>query len=656
MYAFWTNVVSVLNLFTFSSTSRDVTSIEYPLGNEASVPVASVNAAKPGPIFRAPEVPKGDFEDFKCDYSQMVGWEPCSSEADRSCWLINRATGERFDINTEYEDNTPIGVTRKYEIEVSEQSITPDGVPRTSQVVNGQYPGPIIQGCWGDDIEVTVRNNLTYNGTTIHWHGIRQLNTNAMDGVNAVTQCPIAPGQSFTYKFKTVQYGTTWYHSHYSMQYGEGTLGPLVIHGPSSSNWTEAIEPVLMTDWSHVPFQEQWRKSITTGGSGRLKVDNVLINGIGTWGGTPATNPYTTEFKKGKRYLLRIINTSVDSTFIFSIDSHILEVISADLVPIQPYTTDHIVVGIGQRYHVIVEANPLNDDNAGTFWMRTELAKGCAGNGLNPETWNKEHSTTGIVCYDEHCSPPVASPTSRRGTFDDDCHDEPYDKLVPVVPWLVGAPSNFASDGQFELDMEFYQGLPLYPSDRALQRWNMYTSTMWLNFSNPSLRMVEEGSKAGDFSQYAVVVNQTHPHNEWVYLLISGTTKNLPKSAHPKTHHPIHLHGHDFAILEQSTKPLQIGQLKLNLENPPRRDVAFLPASGYLVLAFKTDNPGVWLMHCHIAFHASGGLALQILENTNEIKLDDDDYARLNETCAQWDSWKNTSQDGKQFLQDDSGI
>lgn len=31
-----------------------------------------------------------------------------------------------------------------------------------------------------------------------------------------------------------------------------------------------------------------------------------------------------------------------------------------------------------------------------------------------------------------------------------------------------------------------------------------------------------------------------------------------------------------------------------------RRDVASLPGGGYLVLAFKTDNPGSWLMHCHI--------------------------------------------------------
>ena len=39
-----------------------------------------------------------------------------------------------------------------------------------------------------------------------------------------------------------------------------------------------------------------------------------------------------------------------------------------------------------------------------------------------------------------------------------------------------------------------------------------------------------------------------------------------------------------------------------------------MPANGFVVIAFKADNPGSWLMHCHIAAHASFGLAAQIFE------------------------------------------
>ena len=49
-----------------------------------------------------------------------------------------------------------------------------------------------------------------------------------MDGVNGVTQCPIAPGQSFNYTWRVMQYGSSWYHSHHSVQYADGALGPMV--------------------------------------------------------------------------------------------------------------------------------------------------------------------------------------------------------------------------------------------------------------------------------------------------------------------------------------------------------------------------------------------------------------------------------------------
>lgn len=49
-----------------------------------------------------------------------------------------------------------------------------------------------------------------------------------MDGVNGLSQCPIAPGDSFNYTWDVMQYGSSWYHSHYSVQYADGLLGPLV--------------------------------------------------------------------------------------------------------------------------------------------------------------------------------------------------------------------------------------------------------------------------------------------------------------------------------------------------------------------------------------------------------------------------------------------
>lgn len=133
-----------------------------------------------------------------------------------------------------------------------------------------------------------VTNYLPDNGTTIHWHGIRQLHTNAADGVNGVTQCPIANGDTFTYNFKATQYGHTWYHSHYSLQYPDGVAGPLLIHGPTSANWDQAWPPILISDWSHrsafQDFQvELGSQSPPTPGADP-GVQSVILNGTGKHG------------------------------------------------------------------------------------------------------------------------------------------------------------------------------------------------------------------------------------------------------------------------------------------------------------------------------------------------------------------------------------
>jgi FtsP/CotA-like multicopper oxidase with cupredoxin domain len=78
--------------------------------------------------------------------------------------------------------------------------------------VNGSIPGPTLIADWGDTVIVHVLNSLTTsgNGTSIHFHGIRQNYTNQNDGVASVTQCPAAPGESLTYTWRATQYGTTW--------------------------------------------------------------------------------------------------------------------------------------------------------------------------------------------------------------------------------------------------------------------------------------------------------------------------------------------------------------------------------------------------------------------------------------------------------------
>jgi hypothetical protein len=79
--------------------------------------------------------------------------------------------------------------------------------------------------------------------------------------------------------------------------------------------------------------------------------------------------------------------------------------------------------------------------------------------------------------------------------------------------------------------------------------------------------------------------------------------------------------------------------------------VASLPANGYLAIAFVEDNLGAWIMHCHIAWHASEGLGLEFVESQNEISIGAGDLVEFGDTCVQWNAYTAT----EIYLQDDSG-
>lgn len=155
-----------------------------------------------------------------------------------------------------YKDSPNTGVTRSYTFNITRGTLSPDGYQKQMILVNGAYPGPTITANWGDKIQVTVENNInsTAEGTSIHWHGFLQRNSQWMDGVPGISQCPIAPGKSFTYSFKAELYGTSWYHAHYSAQYSDGIAGPIVVYGPQNKKYDIDLGPVLLTDWYHVPY------------------------------------------------------------------------------------------------------------------------------------------------------------------------------------------------------------------------------------------------------------------------------------------------------------------------------------------------------------------------------------------------------------------
>lgn len=180
---------------------------------------------------------------------------------------------------------------------------------------------------------------------------------------------------------------------------------------------------------------------------------------------------------------------------------------------------------------------------------------------------------------------------------------------------------------------------------------------MWLNMSAPTLKNLDL-----DYSKFPhlAVVETDISHDSWVEMIITMSKKNAPPPGSNKIFvpaaHPIHLHGHDFALLEQSSKPYNASTARPKRDNPPRRDVVLLPRGGYIHIAFKADNPGAWLVHCHIAFHASSGLALQIIENGKHIKIPKENQEVMDYQCRKWKEWFDRNDHPDHPIQDDSAI
>lgn len=167
--------------------------------------------------------------------------------------------------------------------------------------------------------------------------------------------CPIAPGGSYTYRFRAIPYGTTWYHSHYSSQYVSGLWGPLIIHGPKNSDYDIDLGPVTLTDYYHREYLTILSEVMGTDGTKfRPASDNNLINGKMNFNCTGVTGTCKVnaglakfQFTSGKRHRLRLINTGSAGIQKFSIDNHVMTVIANDFIPVEPYDTTVVTLSVG---------------------------------------------------------------------------------------------------------------------------------------------------------------------------------------------------------------------------------------------------------------------------------------------------------------------
>lgn len=543
-------------------------------------------------------------------------------------------------------------MTRYYDWTINKQSCAPDGVNTTCLLVNGEFPGPMIEANWGDKIEVKVTNGLSDEGAALHWHGILQKGSQPSDGVPGVSHCPIAPGKTLTYTFNAELYGTSWWHGHYSSQYASGLSGPMVIYGPNTTEYDIDLGPIQMSDWYHTYYKDLLDAlSVPTSQSPVYpESNNILINGKNPFncamanGSECSQAPLATfNLTSGKTHRMRFINAGADATLKISLDDHRFEVIAQDFVPVQSYWTDVLTLGIGQRNDVIVHAK---NTSHGAYWLRAMAPPGCGTVAAGGQSVGK------AAIYYENANRTVLPISPPNDNFMEiiECANDALEKTLPVLALASGEPSE-----SVDIEMQGH-------ANGTYGKWWMNNVTGIVDYNDPVLLR----SKMG---------NNSFPRERNVYQYDSSK-KSIRfivrnRSGNP---HPMHLHGHniqarflfpfenvadEFQVLAEGTANATWDGTVVRPDNPSRRDVQMVTAWGYIVLQWNQDNPGAWPFHCHIVWHLSLGepcdlvimclnrtdpalgMMIEVLESPDLIPSQVDVPSTIGETCREWWSYTN---------------
>lgn len=500
--------------------------------------------------------------------------------------------------------------------------------------VNGQYPGPTLEVNNGDTLAVKVVNRARYNAT-IHWHGIRQMRTGWADGPEYVTQCPIRPGGSYTYRFTIEgQEGTLWWHAHSSWLratvYGAIVIRPKVGSSyPFTKPKRETL--ILLGEWWDANPIDVVRQATRTGATPNIS-DAFTINGQpGDLYKCSSEDTVVVPLDSGETNLLRVINAALNQELFFTVANHKLTVVATDASYTKPFTTSVIMLAPGQTTDVLITA----DQPPARYYIAASAYQTAQNVAFDNTT------TTAILEYKSAPCPAKKGQSVRP--------------LLPPLPayndtaTATAFTSSLRSLSKVLLPTDIDEnlfitvGLGLDPCPRGSRARNCqgpngtrFTASMNnISFSLPANFSLLQAHKFGiprvfttDFPaappvkfDYTGNVSRalwSPVHGTKLYKMKYGSRVQMVlqgTSIVTSENHPIHIHGYDFYILAEGFGNFNptTDTPKFNLVDPPMRNTVGVPVNGWAVIRFVADNPGVWLMHCHLDVHITWGLAMAFL-------------------------------------------
>lgn len=460
----------------------------------------------------------------------------------------------------------------EYDLHIAETTVTPAGKPVAGLSINGTIPGPVLRFTEGDWARIRVHNDLAHHSTSTHWHGL--LLPNPQDGVPEVTTPSIQPGTTTTFEFPIIQSGTYWYHSHTHLQEQQGLYGAIVIQPKQpAAPPADREHTLLLSDWTNEDPHEvhrslvrgtEWyslKKGTTQSMAGAWKAgalgdffarersrmkamdlsdvayDAFLINGQQT--STLTGNP-------GERIRLRFVNGSASTYFYLTASTGPFAVVAADGKPVKPVQVPRLLIAIGETYDALITL-----PGHGQYEIRATAQDGSG-----------------------HASAFIGEGTRYAAS------DPPAPDLYRMDHMLEAA-----------LDEGGSINTPRPPAPYPLLQSPVATVL-------PKGKPVREIPLhlTGDMERYTWSFNGRTMTEESVLPVKKGEVLRLQLINDTMMHHPIHLHGFFFRLVNRHGT------------HSPLKHTVDVPPMGRHTIEFEANETGDWMFHCHLLYHMMAGM------------------------------------------------
>jgi CopA family copper-resistance protein len=512
----------------------------------------------------------------------------------------------------------------EFDLTIDELPVNFTGAPRRAVVVNGRLPAPLLRMRQGDTVMIRVTNKLRER-TSIHWHGF--IVPADMDGVPGLSFDGIAPGTTFTYRFKVNQSGTYWYHSHSRFQEQVGLYGPIVVERRGGERHTADREhTLLLSDWTdHDPehiyatlkrqsdYYNYGKRTVAdfladartrgfaaTAAERRMwasmRMDPTDLADVGghayTYllnGATPAGN-WTGVFTPGERVRLRLINGSSMSFFDVRIPGLKLTVVATDGQDVEPVTVDELRIGTAEVYDVLVTP----DDAAYTIFAQSMDRSSYARGTLAP----RAGMSAAVPSLETRAVLTMAD--MGHGSMDQGDMDHGKMDHAPL--------NHAAAESGPSVDMRASMAMPRLDDPGIGLRDNgrrVLTYSDLATLGGPIDRR-DAGREielhlTGHMERYIWSFNgqkfsDAEPlplkHGERVRLVLVNDTMMT---------HPIHLHGMWSELLDARGGFLA------------RKHTVMVQPGQRLAYLVTADALGRWAYHCHLLYHMEAGMFREVV-------------------------------------------